>query len=95
MKKEATDLAGNDYIKDKNGKVVFAEDGRKRVWKEHMKAIMNEENPGDGVVNVEVVEGPMEPFAMNEVESTRDHEKCQGQWTNWNCQRAPSCFSTW
>ena len=29
---------------------------------------MNEENPWDGMVNVEVVEGPMEPFAMNEVE---------------------------
>ena len=29
---------------------------------------MNEENPWDGMVNVEVVEDPMEPFAMNEVE---------------------------
>ena len=62
-KKEATDLAGNNCIKNKNGKVVFAENGRKRVWKEHMKAIMN-----DGMVNVEVVEGPIEPFATNEVE---------------------------
>ena len=67
MKKEANDLAGNNYIKDENGKIVFAEDGRKRVWKEHIEAIMNEENPWDGMVNVEVVEGPMEPFAMNEV----------------------------
>ena len=41
-----------------------------RVWKEHMEATMNEENPWDGMVNVEVVEGPMEPFAMNEVERT-------------------------
>ena len=68
MKKKAKDLAGNNCIKDENGKIVFAEDGRKRVWKEHMEAIMNEENPWNGMVNVEVVEGPMEPFAMNEVE---------------------------
>ena len=68
MKKEANDLAGNNCIKDKNGNIVFAEDGRKRVWKEHMEAIMNEENPWDGMVNVEMVEGPMEAFAMNEVE---------------------------
>ena len=68
MKKEANDLAGNNCIKDENGKIVFAEDGRKRAWKEHMKAIMKEDNPWDGMVNVEVVEGPMEPFAMNEVE---------------------------
>ena len=39
-----------------------------RVWKEHMEAIMNKENPWDGMVNVEMVEGSMEPFAMNEVE---------------------------
>ena len=68
MKKEASDLAGNNNIKDKNVKIVFAEDGRKRVWKEHMEAIMNEENLCDRMVNVEGVEGPMEPFAMNEVE---------------------------
>ena len=68
MKKEANDLAGNNCIKDENGKIVFGEDGRKRVWKEHMEAIMNEENPWDGMVNVGVVEGPMKPFAMNEVE---------------------------
>ena len=67
MKKEANDLAGNNCIKDENRNIVFAENGRKRVWKEHMEAIMNEENPWDGKVNVEVVEGPMEPFAMNEV----------------------------
>ena len=29
---------------------------------------MNEENPTGWMVNVEVVEGPMEPFAINEVE---------------------------
>ena len=61
MKKEASDRAGNNCIKDKNGKIVFAEDGRKRVWKEQMEAIMNQENPWDGIVNVEVVEGTMEP----------------------------------
>ena len=36
MMKEANDLAGNNCIKDENGKIVFAEDGRKRVWKEHI-----------------------------------------------------------
>ena len=37
MKKEANDLAGNNCIKDENGNIVFAEDGRKRVWKEHWR----------------------------------------------------------
>ena len=56
---------------------------------------MNEENPWNEMMNVEVEEGPMKLFAINELESTRDHEKWQGQWTNWNFQRAPSCLSTW
>ena len=68
MKKEAMNLTGNNCIKKENGKVVFAEDGRKRVWKEHMKAIRNEKNSLDEMVNVEVVEGPMEAFAMKKVE---------------------------
>ena len=63
-----------------------------RVWKEHMEAIMIEKNTWDRMVNVEVVEGHMEPLAMNEVEN---HEKWQSQWTNWGCLGAPSCFSTW
>ena len=45
MKKEASDLASTNCIRDKNGKAVFAEDNRKKVWKEHVEAIMNEENP--------------------------------------------------
>ena len=68
MKKEANDLAGNNCIRDNNGKIVLAEDGRKKVWKEHMEAIMNEENLWDGMVEVEMVKGLVEPFAMNEVE---------------------------
>ena len=80
MKKKTIDSASNNCIKDKNGKVVFAEDGRIRVWKEHMETIMNEENPWDGMVNVEVVEGFMEPFANEKSgKSTRDHEQWQGQ----------------
>ena len=30
MKKEASDLAGNNCIRDKNGRIVFAEDGRRK-----------------------------------------------------------------
>ena len=44
MKKQTSDSADNNCIKDKNGKIVFTGDGRKRVWKERMEAIMNDEN---------------------------------------------------
>ena len=55
MKNKASDLAGNNCIRGKNGTTFYEQSG----------------------------------------ESTRDHEKWQGQWTNWNCQRAPSCLSRW
>ena len=45
MKKEKSDLASKNYFRDKNGKAVFAEDGRKKGWKKQMKTIMNEEKP--------------------------------------------------
>ena len=67
MMKEANNLAGDNCTRDDNGEIVLAEDGRKRVWKEHMEAIMNEEYSRDGMVEVKGVEGPVEPFAMNEV----------------------------
>ena len=68
MKKEASDLAGDECIRSKNGEAVFAEDGRKKVWKKHVEASINEENPWDGIVNVEAVESLMEPFVMNDVD---------------------------
>ena len=79
VKKKTSDLAGNNCIKNNNENIVFAGKGWKRVWKEQVEVIMNEENPWDGMMNVEVVEGPMEPFAMKRGrERARDHEEWQG-----------------
>ena len=95
IKKKANDLAGNNCIKDENGNIVFAEDGRKRVWKEHMEAIMNEDRMG---WNGECRSGLRSHGTIcyeRSGKSARNHEEWQGQWSNWNCQKAPSCFSTW
>ena len=48
-KNEVSDLAGNNCIKNKNGKIVFAKDGRKRLRKKHIETIMDEENPWDKI----------------------------------------------
>ena len=64
VKKEA----GNNCVRDNNEKILFAEDGRTKVWKEHMEAIMNEENSWNVMVKIEVIEGPVEPFAIDELE---------------------------
>ena len=59
-----------------------------------MEAIMNEENPWDGMVNVEAVESPMEPFAMNEVERALEIMKNGKASDPTGIVGEPSCFST-
>ena len=34
-------------MRDSNGKLNFSENDRKKIWKEHMERIMNEENEWD------------------------------------------------
>jgi hypothetical protein len=38
-----------------------------KVWKEHMERVRNEENEWDGVVDVDVVHGPIDRVTMKEV----------------------------
>ena len=94
MKKEASDLASNNCIRDKNGKAVFAENGRKKLWKEHTEVIMNEQNPWNEMVNVEMFEGPMEPSVINEVEKALEIMKNGKASGPTGIVKAPSCLST-
>ena len=65
---EANDLAGNNCIRDNNEKIELLQGWSKQTVEGALKAIMKEENPWDEMMEVKVVEGPVEPFAMNEVE---------------------------
>ena len=53
-------------MKDKDGRIMFNVVDKK-VWKEHMEVIMNEENEWDGFVEAEKVEGPVQKISMVEV----------------------------
>ena len=46
--------------------MCFIED-RAKIWKEHMKKIMNEENKWDHMVETDVVEGLVEKVARNKI----------------------------
>ena len=50
-----------------DGRLSFIEEDRARIWKEHMEKIMNEENKWDRMVETDVVEGPVEKLARNEI----------------------------
>ena len=47
--------------------MAFIEKDRAKIWKEHMEKIMNEENEWDNMVETDVVEGPVEKMACNEI----------------------------
>ena len=50
-----------------DGRLGFIEEDRAKIWKEHMEKIINEENEWDHMVETDVVEGPVEKVARNEI----------------------------
>ena len=61
------DVVGSGCVRDRSGKLCVGERERAAVWKEHMEKVMNEENKWDGVVDVDVVQGPIESVTREEV----------------------------
>ena len=45
----------------------FIEEDRAKIWKEHMEKIMNQENEWDHMVEINVVEEPVEKVARYEI----------------------------
>ena len=50
-----------------DGRLGFIEEDSAKLWKEHMEKIMNEENEWDCMVETDLVEGPVEKAACNEI----------------------------
>ena len=67
MRKDGKDVEGGQCIRDERGKLGLSAIDRKRIWKEHMEKIMNEENNWDQVVNADMVEGPVERVSHAEI----------------------------
>ena len=64
MKKE---VEGGRCLRGRDGRLGFIEEDRAKIWKEHMKKIMNEENEWDRVVETDLVEGPVEKMVRDEI----------------------------
>ena len=67
MRKEGRDIDGGGCMKHKDGRLVVSEKDRGKLWKEHMEKIMNVENEWDQMVEVDMVEGPVEGVTGEEV----------------------------
>jgi hypothetical protein len=60
LMKDNKDVVGNGCVRDRSGKLCMGARERAKEWKEHMERLMNEENEWDGVVDVDVVHGPID-----------------------------------
>ena len=66
-RKEGRDINGGGCMKDKDGRLVVSEKDRGKLWKEHIEKIMNVENEWDQIVEVDMVEEPVEEVTDEEV----------------------------
>ena len=50
MKKEGNNVEGGRCLRERDGRLSFIEEDKTKIWKKHMKKIMNEENEWDRMV---------------------------------------------
>jgi len=67
LKREGKDVEGGRYIRGKYDKLGFNENARRKVWKEHMEQIKNEENEWDHATEADMIEGPVERIIHDEI----------------------------
>ena len=67
MKKERKDVEGGRCLRGGDGRLGFIEENMAKIWMEHMEKIMNKENEWDHIVETDVVKGPVEKVARNEI----------------------------
>ena len=67
MKKEGKEVEGGRCLKRRDGRLGFIKKDRTKIWKEHMEKIMNEENEWNHMVKIDVVKGPVEKVARNQI----------------------------
>ena len=67
LKRESKDIDGIVCMKDGKGNLVMDDEGIRKVWKEYMEKLMNEENDWSGDLRWDVIEGPIQEFSDVEV----------------------------
>ena len=60
MKREEKEVEGGRCIRDIDGRLGVNDIDRKRIWKQHVKKIMNEENDRDHSTNADVLLGTIQ-----------------------------------
>ena len=67
IKMDGKDVEEGKWIKGKDGRIGFSQEDQRKIWKEHMERIMNDENAWDHKVDAAMVERPVEKASRKEV----------------------------
>ena len=92
LRRMKKDVEGRRCLRGRDERWIIEED-RGKIGREHMEKIMNKENDWDQMVKTDVVEGPVEKVACNEIAEAMQKMKsgkatgplddsCKGQ--NWS-----------
>ena len=69
-------------MRGKDGRLAFSKKNKKRIWKNHMEEIMNNENNWDHVTATSVVEGPIKYVNCKEIaRAIKLMKPGKGSWT--------------
>ena len=66
-KKKGKDVDGGRCLRGRDGRLGFIEKDRAKIWKEQTKKIVNAHNEWNHMVETNLVEGPVEKVAHNEI----------------------------
>ena len=69
------DAARVSCIKDENRTVKVSVDDQKKIWKKHMKKLMNVENEWSDSIDASKVEGTVRKVDIEEVQCAMNHIK--------------------
>ena len=64
FKKDGKNVEGGRYIRGSDGRLAFNENNRKKIWKDYMENIINEENKRDHLTKTDTVKGPIEKVTL-------------------------------
>ena len=92
IKSDGKDIEGGRCMKRKHRRLDFSKKDRKRIWKHHMKEIINKEKDWNHVTAVSMVEGPIKNVIQKKMSTAIKVMKLgKAAWIFWSMCRDDIC----
>ena len=92
IKSDGKDIEGGRCMKRKDRRLDFSKKDRKRIWKNHMEEIMNEEKDWNHVTAVSMAKGPIKNVTRKKMSIAIKVMKLgKAAWIFWSMCRDDIC----